>query len=149
MGERLAVETADLRKELAAENAGLRKELAAGTAGLREDLAAGIAGLRGELVAGLARQDDSIAGLKKDVGTLQSALLSVRTDLMARMDRLQNKMSAVSDDITVNYGAVEQTDRIARSASAETRALAQTVSAMQRQIRRIAAKVFGDDDLES
>jgi hypothetical protein len=63
------------------------------------------------------------------------------------MDRLQDKISSVVDDVTVNYGAVEQTERIARSASEETRALAETVSAMQRQIRRIAAKVFGSDDL--
>jgi len=90
-----------------------------------------------------------IVTMKKDIGNLGSELLSVRVDLMARMDRLQDKMSSFADDVTVNYGAVSHTDRIAKSASEETRLLSETVNAMQRQIRRIAAKVFGTDDLHS
>lgn len=102
---------------------------------------------------GLSRLDERLSGfdrrfsgVEERLSRVETQLVSLRSDLMARMDRLQDKLSGVTDDLTVNYSAAEQSERMARNAMEETRGLAEIVSAMQRQIRRISAKVFGFED---
>ncbi len=68
---------------------------------------------------------------------IRGDLGQLRADLMARLDRLQDALTAQRDADLVNYGAVERVERIARAASEETRALAEQVGAMVRQIRRL------------
>jgi hypothetical protein len=60
---------------------------------------------------------------------------------MERMDRLQHALDQVKDDIVVNYGTADRTERIAQSAVDEGRALAGVVRAMQRQIARLETDV--------
>jgi hypothetical protein len=72
---------------------------------------------------------------------LEAGLTKLRTDLMERIDRLQHTVDSVKDDIVVTYGANDRTERIAKSASDETRALGEVVRAMQRQIKRLQTDV--------
>lgn len=65
----------------------------------------------------------------------------LRSDLMARMDRLQDALTAQHDADVVNYGAAERAERIAQSAREEVRALGEQVGAMVRQIQRLQSEV--------
>ncbi len=116
---------------------------------LGEATAAAIQSLTTKVIsldASMADLTRDVGDLKKDVGVLRSDILSVRTDVMSRMDRLQDKLSAVTDDLTVNYGAAMKSERLARNSLEEVRDLSDHLTTMQIQIRRISAKVFGPDD---
>ena len=79
----------------------------------------------------------ALARLEAGQAALRADLLAARADLMERMDRLQNAILAMQDDITVNFGRADRTGHIARGASDEVRALGAEVAAMERQIRRL------------
>jgi uncharacterized membrane protein YccC len=61
----------------------------------------------------------------------------MRTDLMARMDRLQDSLTAIRDDIAINYGAADQVRRAHDNTREQLRALADTQATMLRQIQRL------------
>ncbi len=103
-------------------------------------LEAGQAALRGDLSrleAGQAALRDDLSRLKSGLGALGNELAATRSALMDRIDRAQHSVDLLRDDIVVNYGAADRTQRIAKGASDETRALADEVRAMQRQIAKL------------
>ena len=57
------------------------------------------------------------------------------------MDRLQDLVTVIRDDITVNFGASEQVKRVADNTRDELRALSDVVSGMHRQIQRLQTQV--------
>lgn len=61
----------------------------------------------------------------------------LRSDLMERLDRLQHTVDLVKDDVTVNYGASDRTERVAKAAFDDSRALGDIVRVMQRQIAKL------------
>jgi hypothetical protein len=65
----------------------------------------------------------------------------IRLDLMERMDRIQNDVRLLRDDITVNYAAGERSERLARGASEEVRLMAEQLSGMRRQIHNLQVEV--------
>ena len=79
----------------------------------------------------------ALARLEAGQAVLREELAATRTALMDRIDRVQHSVDLLRDDIVVNYGAADRTERIAKGASDETRALADEVRAMQRQISRL------------
>jgi hypothetical protein len=85
--------------------------------------------------------DDPTQPILAAVARLEAGQTQLRVDLMARMDRLQHTLDQVKDDIGVNYGTADRTERIAQSASEEGRALALVVRIMQRQIARLETDV--------
>ena len=82
-----------------------------------------------------------LAGLGAGQGSLGADLARLRADVMDRIDRLQNTVEGMRDDIRVNCGASDRATRIASGASEEVRALGAEVSAMERQIMRLRADV--------
>jgi hypothetical protein len=72
---------------------------------------------------------------------LESAHISVRTDVMAQLDRFQTTLDEVKDDITVNFHANSRIERIARTSNVETRALADRVTALQRQVMHLNGRI--------
>ena len=139
--------------ELANTNAELIKGQAELTKGLAEltkgqaELTKGQAELTRHLAELRAEMKAELAAVKLDVTDLRAELHGTRAEIMARIDRLQNSFSDVKDDITVNYGAASQSDRIARSALEQVQGMSEMMAAMQRQIRRLSSQVFGPDDL--
>src|SRR5580658_4617832 len=111
--------------------------LEAGQTTLRSDVTA----LRSDLTA--LRSD--LTALRSDLTArmdgLETGQIKLRVDLMERMDRLQYSLDQTKDDIGVNYGTAERTERIAQAASDEGRALALVVRVMQRQIARLQTDV--------
>jgi hypothetical protein len=79
----------------------------------------------------------ALARLEAGQASLRGDLTLLRVELMERMDRLQHSVDLVKDDVTVNYGSGDRVERLARSATDETRALAEVVRAMQRQIGKL------------
>ena len=115
-------------------------DLVAGQAGLvakQTDLAAGQADL-------VAKQADLVA----KQASMGADLTRLRVDMMARMDRLQDSLTAIRDDISTNYGTAEAAQRANDNTRTELRALSEVVSSLVRQIRRLDTEVRilkGDD----
>jgi chromosome segregation ATPase len=123
---------ARLETVLAAVQAG-QNAMQADITGLKED----VSGLK-EDVSGLKNGQTGLTGR---LDRLEAGQTSLRVDLMARMDRLQNAIGAVQEDIHVNYFA-------ATKATDDTRALALKVETqgleiitMQQQILRLKTDV--------
>jgi hypothetical protein len=93
------------------------------------------------VLAALARLEAGLGNVTSRMDRLEDGQTQLRTDLMERIDRLQHTVDSVKDDIVVTYGANDRIERIAKSASDETRALGEVVRAMQRQIKRLQTDV--------
>ncbi len=108
--------------------------------GLRHE----VGGLRGE-VGGLR---DQVGSLRTGLGKLSIELAAVRADVMGRIDRLQERLESVRDDLVVNLGQAQRAEQIALNVREETRneqkefrLLAEQVSGLQRAIFRINTRL--------
>jgi hypothetical protein len=72
---------------------------------------------------------------------LEASLTSLRVDLMACMDRLEDINTKIRDDIAVNFGTVDAVRRANDNTRQELRALSEVVSLMHRQINRLQIEV--------
>jgi chromosome segregation ATPase len=101
--------------------------------------------LRGEV--GTLRDD--LSALREEMtdrtNRLRADMDRLRVDVMERMDRLQNGFTLIKEEITVSDVANDRVERMVRNATDETRALAEQVTAMGRQIRLLSARI---DDIE-
>jgi len=79
-------------------------------------------------------QDEILARFRID---LIEELGRTRSALMARMDRLQEALVRQHEDDTVNFGAAERAERIAKGAVDEGRILGEQFNALVRQVRRL------------
>lgn len=69
------------------------------------------------------------------------ALDRLRGDLMARLDRQQDAITAIRDDIAVNFGRADRAIDYAKSLRTEFDDLTREVAAMERQIQRLQTEV--------
>jgi hypothetical protein len=79
--------------------------------------------------------------LRSELEEMRRAHLTTRAEIMARIDRLQDRVAAMAEDIGVNCGRADRAGGRAASALREIRAPATEASAMERQIRRRRADV--------
>jgi uncharacterized phage infection (PIP) family protein YhgE len=91
--------------------------------------------------AGQAKLEAGQATLEAGLTSVKASQTSLRVDLMARMDRLENINTAIRDDISVNFGAVDAVRRANDNTRDELRALSDVVSLMHRQINRLQTEV--------
>jgi regulator of replication initiation timing len=96
-----------------------------------------LSSLRAE-VAGLREE---VAGLRIRVDNLETKLDRVRTDVMDRVDRVQDSITRLSADIGVNMHSIVRVERMARSASDENRDLPVEVAQLFRMLRSLAEEV--------
>jgi chromosome segregation ATPase len=108
---------------------------------LRADMVDRIDGLRADMGQVRADMTQLRADMIDRTDGLRADLEQLRIGMMERMDRLQNAFSSMQQDITVNFAASDRADRMVRAATDETRALADQVSAMVRQIRVLTMRV--------
>src|SRR4051794_10470425 len=94
-----------------------------------------------KLEAGLTSVEAGEAKLGGGLTSVKASQTSLRVDLMARMDRLENINTAIRDDISVNFGAVDAVRRANDNTREELRALSDVVSLMHRQINRLQTEV--------
>jgi cellobiose-specific phosphotransferase system component IIB len=60
---------------------------------------------------------------------------------MERLDRMQDALTEIRDDITVNITRAERAHDAADTTRADARLLGEQVSAMYRQLKRLEARV--------
>jgi len=73
-----------------------------------------------------------LAGIEERLGARSTAI-------MDRLDRLQNSLTGIRDDIATNYGATDAARRANDSKREELRAVAEMQVVMVRQINRMQA----------
>lgn len=117
--------------QLRTEQAQLRTELLS-------ELGRNRAELRSELVQLRTEQQGEQAQLRAE---LLSELVQLRADLMARVDRVQNTLTSIRDDITVNMGRADHAHRAADNVRDELRALSDVVTGVIRQVQRLQSDV--------
>lgn len=122
---------------LKAEQAQLRQDLFADQAQLRADLT----GEMGRLGGAMTRLGGEMTHLGGEMTRLNGEMTRLRVDLMGRMERLEDNLTAIRDDIATNYGTVEQAQRANDNTRAELRSLNEVVMLMQRQMQRLQSDV--------
>jgi hypothetical protein len=93
------------------------------------------------LEAGLIRLEDRQAKLEDRQARLETGQTSLRVDLMARMDRLEDMNTRTRDDIAVNFGTADAVRRANDNTREELRALSDVVSLIHRQISRLQTEI--------
>ena len=98
-----------------------------------------------QLEKGQTQLEKGQAQLEKGQAQLRTEFLGelgrVRGDVMARIDRVQDAITLVRDDITVNFGRSDRAEEIADHTRAELRTLNEIVNGMLRQIRNLQSQV--------
>ena len=96
-----------------------------------EKLASTTASMRGEFL-------DAVDKSRSDV---MAELAKVRGEIMARLDRHGDELSAIHEDIIVDFGASDQVRRANLNTREELRLLGDQVNAITRQILRLQTEV--------
>jgi chromosome segregation ATPase len=91
-----------------------------------------------QLTEQVREQGDRLDG---KIERLRTDLDRLRVDVMARMDRLQNGITSIRDDITVTTSMANRVHDANEHTREEVRALGDVVSAMQKQISRLQSQV--------
>lgn len=81
------------------------------------------------------------SALRRDLGALGQDHLKTRTEIMERIDRLQGKVSAVGDGISVNMHAASRATESVRNMRTDDNSLYDMVAAMQRRQQRLIEDV--------
>jgi hypothetical protein len=81
--------------------------------------------------------DDSSQRILDALDRLEAGQAKMRTDIMARIDRLQHIVEMTRDDIVVNFGNTDRVERIANGAVDDMRTPTEILCVMQRQIMRL------------
>jgi chromosome segregation ATPase len=87
------------------------------------------------------RLDGRMGKMEIQIGKVASDVLSFRTDMSARIDRLQDTVTSVRDDIRVNYAATEAVDRRNNDTREDVRHLTQQVSIVYLRVKKLEDEV--------
>nr|WP_294556683.1 hypothetical protein [uncultured Rhodopila sp.] len=97
------------------------------------------------LEAGQTRLEADITSLKGEQARLRSDFLAelgkTRADIMERVDRLENAVTLIRDDIAVNMGAVDAVERANDNTRADVRTLGEQMSVMWKQIKQLQSEM--------
>ncbi|HYZ24768.1 MAG TPA: hypothetical protein VE690_21685 [Rhodopila sp.] len=72
---------------------------------------------------------------------LQQSQDRLRADIMTQLERVQDQVTAIHDDIGVNFGATNHARRVHDATRDDVRSLSEVVSSMHRQIHRLQTDV--------
>jgi hypothetical protein len=82
--------------------------------------------------------DEAVLKAIAELGSaLRGEMAEMRTVVMARIDRQQNSIESIRDDVAVNFGRADRAALVGE----EVRAMATEMNAMQRQILRLRTDV--------
>ncbi len=79
--------------------------------------------------------------VRNELTAMAERMITMRTEVMARMDRLQDDITSIKDDIGVHYRTADRALEMNEHTRAEVRSLSEVVTAMGRQIQRLQADV--------
>ena len=127
-------QTARILEAIGAVRADLLAALRSEIDSLRTEIRSEIEGLRSEFRS-------EIEGLRLRLDGLEAKLISVRADVMARIDRLQDEMGARRESEVVNLGIAERAARDANTAREHIQTLSSQISALMRMIRMLESRM--------
>jgi chromosome segregation ATPase len=90
---------------------------------------------------GLTGVQTGLTTLEARQTALEDSQTSLRVDVMARMDRLENRLTEIRDDISVNMGSTRRAHEAADNTRSEVRLLGEQVNVMWRQMKRLEQQV--------
>ena len=88
----------------------------------------------------------ALVRLEGNLAKVQEELTSLRADTMARLDRHENHLTSIRDDITVAMGGTAHMRRISDNTRDDVRGLAEQLSTMWRKVNRLEEAVRGLSD---
>lgn len=100
-----------------------------------------LAQLRVDFANFMADLRSSSSAILEKMEELHAGQTAVRADLMARMDRLEDRISDIHADIAVNFGAVDHARRVNDNTRDEMRGLSDNVSRMMTLLLRLQTEV--------
>jgi len=121
--------------------------LEAGQQALRVDMAElrdGQTALRADVTDLRADVTDlraDVTDLRADVTTLREGQTALRVDMMGRIERLENHITGIRDDIGVNMGRADRAHEAVVNARSDVLHLSQELSIMWRQIKRLESDI--------
>ena len=77
---------------------------------------------------------------------VQNDLTALRVDAMARLDRHENHLTSIRDDISVAMGGTDHMRRISDNTREDVRGLAEQLGTMWRKVNRLEEVVRGLSD---
>ncbi len=92
----------------------------------------------GELRAYLEAMEGRLSTME---GRLSAELGKVRAAVMERLDRVQNAVTLIRDDVATNFGTADHVRRANDNTREEVRALGELQATMMRQIQRLQSDV--------
>ncbi len=98
------------------------------------------------LEGNLAKIQDDLTFLRADQRSLRADLTSLRVDVMARLDRHENHLTSIRDDISVAMGGTDHMRRISDTTREDVRGLAEQLGTMWRKVNRLEEVVRGLSD---
>ena len=107
--------------------------LEAGQGSMRDDLI--------RLEAGQGSMRDDLIRLEGKQDGLREELFKTRADIMERIDRLQNAVTAIQDDIAVNMGAVDSARQANDNTREDLKQMREQMSVMWRQLKAVQVRV--------
>lgn len=88
----------------------------------------------------------ALVRLEGNLAKVQDDLMSLRVDTMARLDRHENHLTSIRDDISVAMGGTDHMRRISDTTREDVRGLAEQLGTMWRKINRLEEVVRGLSD---
>ena len=89
---------------------------------------------------------EALVRLEGNLAKVQDDLTSLRVDVMARLDRHENHLTSIRDDISVAMGGTDHMRRISDTTREDVRGLAEQLGTMWRKVNRLEEAVRGLSD---
>jgi len=93
----------------------------------------------------MTRLEDKVERLETGQVELRGEMTAMRVDVMLRLDRHENRLSDIRDDIAVSMARADQAALVAVNTREEARLLGQQVALLQRQVNKLQTRL---DQLE-
>jgi methyl-accepting chemotaxis protein len=84
---------------------------------------------------------DDLGTLRGDIGTLRGAIDTLRMDLSQRLDRQQDALTSIRDDISVAMGRADYAADLTKNLRSEVQGLSDQLTAVVRQVRRLQTEM--------
>ena len=91
----------------------------------------------------------ALVRLEGNLAKVQDDLASLRVDIMACLDRHENHLTSIRDDISVAMGGTDHMRRISDTTREDVRGLAEQLGTMWRKVNRLEEVVRGLSDRTS
>ena len=98
-----------------------------------------------QLQAGQTQLEAELGQLKAEQKALRTDFLAelgrTRGDIMERVERLEDAVNRIRDDVAVNMGALEGVERANHNTRADVRTLQEQMSIMGKQIKQLQTEM--------